>query len=163
MERKRVKDYAEEHCSAQFVEDSSAIWEVEADIVLPCATQNELDEEAAKILVENDVIVVGEGANMPSTPEAVEVFSDSDIFFIPGKAANAGGVATSAIEMTQNAMWDSWSLEKVDATLQEIMVDIYRTSRDTAKEYGKEGDLVAGANIAGFLKVANVMLAQGVV
>ncbi|TDX51812.1 NADP-specific glutamate dehydrogenase [Orenia marismortui] len=163
VERGRIKEYVKEHPFAEFVADSSAIWMIDCDIALPCATQNELDGESAKSLVANDVIVVGEGANMPCTPEAVEILQESKIGFIPGKAANAGGVATSALEMTQNAMWDSWSFEKVDAKLEKIMVDIYKIISTTAKEYGKPGDLVAGANIAGFLKVANAMINQGVV
>ncbi|SJZ75287.1 NADP-specific glutamate dehydrogenase [Selenihalanaerobacter shriftii] len=163
VERGRIKEYVEEHPSAEYVAESFDIWNVECDIALPCATQNELDEDSAKVLVEHGVKIVGEGANMPCTPEAVEVFQENDVFYIPGKAANAGGVATSAIEMTQNGMWDSWSFEKVDAELNKIMVDIYNNASTIAKEYGMEGDLVAGANIAGFLKVANSMLDQGVV
>jgi len=163
VERGRIKEYVEAHPSAEYVADSSAIWTVDCEIALPCATQNELDGEAAKTLVENGVIAVGEGANMPCTPEAIEVFQNSKVGYIPGKAANAGGVATSALEMTQNGMWDSWSFEKVDAKLKDIMINIYKTASETAKEYGRSGDLVAGANIAGFLKVANSMMDQGVV
>ncbi len=163
VERGRIKEYVEEHPNAKFVADSSAIWTIDCDIALPCATQNELDEDAAKALVENSVIVIGEGANMPCTPKAVEVLQENKVGFIPGKAANAGGVATSALEMTQNAMWDAWSFEKVDAKLKDIMINIYKNASATAKEYGMEGDLVAGANIAGFIKVANSMMDQGIV
>ncbi|WP_027340705.1 NADP-specific glutamate dehydrogenase [Halonatronum saccharophilum] len=163
VERGRIKEYLESHPEAEYVADSTAIWNVKCDVALPCATQNELDEDAAKTLVENGVIAVGEGANMPCTPEAVEVIQDNSILYVPGKAANAGGVATSALEMTQNAMWDAWTFEEVDVKLKDIMVNIYKTASKTAKEYGMEGDLVAGANIAGFLKVADTMIDQGVI
>jgi len=163
VERGRIKEYVKTHSSAEFIADSSRIWTVDCDIALPCATQNELDEEAAQKLVENGVIAVGEGANMPCTPEAIKIFQNSHVGYIPGKAANAGGVATSALEMTQNRMWESWSFEKVDKQLKNIMINIYKTVSEIAKEYGKEGDLVAGANIAGFLKVANSMIDQGIV
>ncbi|AZO94080.1 NADP-specific glutamate dehydrogenase [Halocella sp. SP3-1] len=163
VERKRIKEYVTEHSSAEYHEGSKGIWTIKCDIALPSATQNEIDEDSAKTLVKNGVIAVGEGANMPSTPEAIEVYQKNNVLFVPAKAANAGGVATSALEMTQNGMWDSWSFEKVDAKLKNIMVDIYNTSSEVAKDYGMEGNLVAGANIAGFLKVANAMLDQGIV
>ncbi|MTI58823.1 MAG: NADP-specific glutamate dehydrogenase [Firmicutes bacterium] len=163
VERKRIKEYVTEHSSAEYHEGSKGIWTIKCDIALPSATQNEIDEDSAKTLVKNGVIAVGEGANMPSTPEAIEVYQKNNVLFVPAKAANAGGVATSALEMTQNGIWDSWSFEKVDAKLKNIMVDIYNTSSEVAKDYGVEGNLVAGANIAGFLKVANAMLDQGVV
>ncbi|MFW6022556.1 MAG: NADP-specific glutamate dehydrogenase [Halanaerobiaceae bacterium] len=163
IERGRIKEYVNEHTSAEFNDVCSDIWKVKCDVALPSATQNELDVEAAQALVDNGVIAVGEGANMPSTPEAIEVFQKNDVLFAPAKAANAGGVATSALEMTQNGMWDSWSFEKVDAKLQDIMINIYKDMSITAKEYDMEGNYVAGANIAGFLKVANAMMDQGVV
>ena len=163
VRRGRIKEYLEEVPSAEYTPESFDIWSVECDIALPCATQNELDGDSAKELIKNGVIAVGEGANMPSTPEAMNAFLDNDILFAPAKAANAGGVATSALEMTQNAMWDAWDFETVDQKLKEIMIDIYHNANDTAKEYGKEGNLVAGANIAGFIKVADAMLAQGIV
>ncbi|MFW5996343.1 MAG: NADP-specific glutamate dehydrogenase [Halanaerobiaceae bacterium] len=163
VERGRIKEYVAEHSSAEFTPESTAIWSLECDIALPCATQNELDGNSAQTLVENGVIAVGEGANMPSTPEAVKIFQENDIFFAPAKAANAGGVATSALEMTQNGMWDSWNFDKVDGELQNIMTDIYQTISKTAAEYDMEDNLVAGANIAGFLRVANAMVDQGII
>ncbi|MCK8826870.1 NADP-specific glutamate dehydrogenase [Natroniella acetigena] len=163
VRRGRIKEYVEEHPSAEFTADSSAIWQIDCDIALPCATQNELNEESAQALVDNDVILVGEGANMPSTPKAIEVFKENSILFAPAKAANAGGVATSAIEMTQNSMRESWTFERVEGTLKGIMINIHKISSQTAKEYGMEGDLAAGANIAGFLKVADAMVEQGVI
>ena len=132
-------------------------------MALPCATQNEINEEDAKALVANGVQAVGEGANMPSTPEAIAVFQSSNVLFAPAKAANAGGVATSALEMSQNSMRYSWTFEEVDAKLHDIMVNIFHNINDAAKEYGQEGNLVAGANLAGFKKVAEAMLAQGIV
>ncbi len=163
VERGRIKEYTEEHSSAEFYEVSTDIWKIKCDIALPCATQNELDGEAAKALVDNGVIAVGEGANMPSTPEAVEVFLENNVLFAPAKAANAGGVATSALEMSQNGMFDSWTFEEVDKKLKDIMINIYKDMSSTAKEYGLEDNFVAGANVTGFLKVANAMLDQGVV
>ncbi|ADL11612.1 NADP-specific glutamate dehydrogenase [Acetohalobium arabaticum] len=163
VERGRIKEYAEGRSEVEFCPESFDIWDVECDVALPCATQNELDGESAQTLVDNGVMLVGEGANMPSTPEAIKIFKENDVLFAPGKAANAGGVATSAIEMTQNSMRESWSFDRVDETLNDIMVDIYDVSQEKAAEYGKEGDLIAGANIAGFLKVADAMLDQGVV
>ncbi len=162
IERGRIKEYVKDHPEAKYYE-GTGIWSIKCDIALPCATQNELDEADAKALVANGCFAVGEGANMPSTPEAVKVFLDNKVLFAPGKAANAGGVATSALEMSQNSMRLSWSFEEVDAKLKEIMVNIYKDSAAAAKEYGYEGNLVVGANIAGFLKVADAMLAQGIV
>ncbi len=163
VERKRIKAYVEHHPSAQYHEGSKGIWSIKCDIALPCATQNEIDGESARKLVANGVIAVAEGANMPSTPEAIKIFQDNKVLFGPAKAANAGGVATSALEMSQNSMRCSWTFEEVDAKLKDIMVAIYRQISRTAREYGCGGDLVVGANIAGFLKVANAMMAQGVV
>ena len=160
--RERVATYAKEASDAEFHENGN-IWEIEADVALPCATQNELDGESAKLLADNGVKFVAEGANMPCTPEAVEVFRKRKIHFAPGKAANAGGVATSALEMQQNASRDSWTFEYTDKRLKGIMRNIYRACADTAAEYDVEGDYVAGANIAGFRKVADAMLAQGVI
>lgn len=163
IERKRIKAYLEHHPSARYFEGSKGIWSIKCDIALPCATQNELDEESARKLVANGVMAVAEGANMPSNSEAVKIFQENKVLFGPAKAANAGGVATSALEMTQNSIRCSWTFKEVDAKLKEIMVTIYRQISQTAREYDCAGDLVAGANIAGFLKVANAMLAQGVV
>lgn len=163
IERKRIKTYVEYHPSAQYHEGSKGIWSVNCDIALPCATQNEIDEASAKQLVANGVIAVAEGANMPSTPEAIKVFQENGILFAPAKASNAGGVATSALEMSQNSMRCSWTFEEVDAKLKDIMIRIYHQTNKVAREYGCESNLVTGANIAGFLKVANAMMAQGVV
>lgn len=163
VERRRISDYVEYHPNAEYHQGFEGIWTIPCDIALPCATQNELNEEAAKALVANGCYAVGEGANMPSTPEAVKVFHANKVLFAPGKAANAGGVATSALEMSQNSMRYSWTFEEVDAKLKNIMINIYRNSSSAAKEFGYEGNLVVGANIAGFLKVANTMMAQGVI
>ena len=163
VERKRIKEYVNIHPNAEYHEGCKGIWTVKCDIALPCATQNEIDEESAKILVENGCYAVAEGANMPSTPEAIAVFQSSGILFGPAKAANAGGVATSALEMSQNSMRYSWTFEEVDAKLHGIMVNIYKNTAKAAEEYGMKGNLVAGANIAGFLKVANTMMAHGVI
>ncbi|KUO51598.1 MAG: glutamate dehydrogenase [Desulfitibacter sp. BRH_c19] len=163
VERKRIKDYINDVPEATCVEDCSSIWSIKCDIAIPCATQNELDGNAAKMLVENGVIAVAEGANMPCTPEAVKLFQENGILFGPAKAANAGGVACSALEMAQNSMRLQWSFKEVDIKLNQIMRDIYIKCDEAAKEFGKEGDFVAGANIAGFLKVADAMKAQGIV
>ncbi len=163
IERGRIKEYVAEHPSAQYHEGCSGIWSVPCAVALPSATQNEIDEPAARLLVKNGCIAVGEGANMPSTPEAIQVFLDAGVAFGPAKAANAGGVATSALEMCQNSMRLSWTFEEVDARLKLIMNSIYDQCVAAAKTYGQEGNLVAGANIAGFLKVAKAMMAQGVV
>lgn len=163
VERKRIKEYIKYHPNAEYHEGCRGIWSIKADIALPCATQNELNGEEAKVLIKNGVIAVAEGANMPSTPEAVEAFLENKVLFAPAKAANAGGVATSGLEMTQNSLRYSWTFEEVDAKLKDIMVNIYKTMRDTAEEYGQKGNFVVGANIAGFKKVADAMLAQGIV
>ena len=162
VERGRIKEYAERVSGAEYHEGCKGIWTIKCDIALPCATQNEIDEESAKILVANGVTAVAEGANMPSTLEAIEVFQSSGILFGPAKAANAGGVATSALEMSQNSMRYSWTFDEVDAKLQGIMTGIFHNTYDAAKKYNLEGNLLAGANIAGFEKVAEAMLAQGV-
>ena len=163
VERKRIKEYVNTHPEAEYHEGCKGVWTVKCDIALPCATQNEIDGDSAKTLVANGVIAVAEGANMPSTPEAIECFQSSGVLFGPAKAANAGGVATSALEMSQNSIRYSWTFEETDAKLREIMIDIYNKSAAAAKEYGMEDNLVAGANIAGFLKVADAMMAYGVV
>ncbi len=162
VKRGRIKEYVDTHPDAVYTEGCKGIWTVKCDIALPCATQNELDLEAAKALVANGVIAVAEGANMPCVPEAIEYFQKNSVLFAPAKASNAGGVATSALEMTQNSERLSWTFEEVDAKLKNIMVNIYHNASNAAKKYGMEGNLVAGANIAGFLKVADAMLAQGV-
>ncbi|HBL83035.1 MULTISPECIES: NADP-specific glutamate dehydrogenase [Congzhengia] len=163
VERKRIKEYLTYHPEAEYHEGCSGIWGIPCDIALPCATQNEIDEESAKKLVANGCYAVAEGANMPSTPEAIAQFQSNGLLFGPAKAANAGGVATSALEMSQNSMRYSWTFDEVDAKLKDIMVNIYKNTRDAAEKYGKKGDFVAGANIAGFMKVAEAMMAQGIV
>ena len=162
VRRARISDYAKEAEGATYHEDGS-IWDLKADVALPCATQNELDGEHAKKLISNGVKYVAEGANMPSTAEAVEVFRAKKISFGPGKAANAGGVATSALEMQQNASRDSWTFDYTDGRLHQIMSGIFNVTANTAEEYDHAGDYVIGANIAGFKKVADAMLAQGVI
>ncbi|KIL76652.1 NADP-specific glutamate dehydrogenase [Bacillus badius] len=163
QERKRISEYTNEHPDAVYVEGCSNIWNIACDIALPCATQNEIDETAARTLVQNGVKAVGEGANMPSTLEAMDVFLESKVLFAPAKAANAGGVAVSALEMAQNSSRMPWSFEDVDQKLHAIMKNIYSSSIEAAAEFGYEGNLVIGANIAGFMKVANAMLDQGIV
>ena len=163
IERGRIREYVQAHPKAQYTEGWQGIWTVPCDVALPSATQNEIDEAAAQALVKNGCIAVGEGANMPSTPEAVEVFLSEGVSFGPAKAANAGGVATSALEMCQNSMRLNWTFEEVDARLKQIMNAVYDQCTSAADEYGVSGNLVAGANIAGFLKVATAMLAQGIV
>ncbi|WP_062108218.1 NADP-specific glutamate dehydrogenase [Bacillus niameyensis] len=163
VERARISDYVKEHPHAQYFEGSTGIWTIPCDIALPCATQNEINEQSAKTLVANGVKAVGEGANMPSTLEAIDVFLENRVLFAPGKAANAGGVAVSALEMAQNSSRVSWSFEKVDRKLKHIMKDIYRNSINAAEEYGYPGNLVVGSNVAGFLRVADAMIMQGVV
>src|SRR5699024_1053407 len=143
--------------------EGRSVWDVECDIALPCATQNELDGDAARALAENGCRVIAEGANMPCTEEAIQVIHDKGILFGPAKAANAGGVATSGLEMRQNAGRLQWDFERVDSELDRIMTDIHATTAATADEYGMPGDLAAGANIAGFRRVADAMLAQGVI
>ena len=162
VERGRIKEYAERVPSAEYHEGCSGVWTVKCDIALPCATQNEINEESAKVLVANGCKVVCEGANMPSTPEAIEVYKNAGLLYGPAKAANAGGVAVSGLEMSQNSYRLSWTFEEVDAKLKSIMESIVANSLAASKEYGEEGDLMAGANIAGFVKVANAMVAQGV-
>jgi len=163
VERKRIKEYVSTHKNAVYTEGFQNIWSVKCDIALPCATQNELDENSAKLLAKNGCIIVAEGANMPTTPEGVEVLQSNSVIFLPGKAANAGGVAVSGLEMAQNSMRIYWTFERADAELKSIMINIYNNVSQAAKEYGYEGNFVAGANIAGFVKVANAMLAQGLV
>ena len=161
--RGRIKEYADKVAGATYTEGSSNIWKTKCDIALPCATQNELDLEGAKALIANGVFAVAEGANMPSTPEAIEAFQKAGVLFGPAKASNAGGVATSGLEMSQNSERLSWTFEEVDAKLEGIMKNIYAAASGAAKEYGHAGNLVMGANIAGFKKVADAMKWQGAV
>ena len=166
--RGRISEYVTEFPNATFTKSapepsSNGLWGINVDVALPCATQNEINGEEAKMLVANKVIAVAEGANMPCTPEAVTAFQEGGILFAPGKASNAGGVATSGLEMSQNSLRLSWTREEVDARLDAIMVSIHEQAHSTAKEYGREGDYVFGANVAGFLKVAEAMMAQGVI
>ena len=163
VERKRIKEYVKAVPTATYTEGCSGIWTIPCQIALPCATQNEINEASAKALIANGVEAVGEGANMPSTLEATAAFQQAGVLFAPAKAANAGGVAVSALEMSQNSQRLSWTFEEVDAKLKDIMVNIFAKVDLAAHEYAKEGDYVAGANIAGFLKVADAMLAQGAV
>lgn len=163
VERKRIKEYVNIHKNAKYTEGCNGIWTVKCDVALPCATQNELDAEAANALVKNGCFAAGEGANMPTTPEGIDVFQKNKVLFIPGKAANAGGVAVSGLEMAQNSQRIPWTFEKTDSELQTIMVNIYKSISEAAQEYGCAGDFVAGANIAGFLKVAKAMTAHGLV
>lgn len=163
VDRKRIKEYINQVPSAAYQEGCKNIWTIPCDIALPCATQNELDLNSAKALVANGVVAVGEGANMPSTIDATNYFIDHNILFAPGKAANAGGVSVSALEMTQNSMRLSWALEEVDQNLQGIMKNIFTKMNEAAKEYGVPNNYVIGANIAGFMKVAEAMMAQGAV
>ena len=165
VKRARLTEYAAARPSAEYHEKKNGehgVWNIKCDIALPCATQNELNLEDAKALVANGVTAVAEGANMPTTLEATQYLQENKVFFAPGKAANAGGVATSALEMSQNSERLSWSFEEVDAKLQGIMVNIFHNLDNAAKKYGHEGDYVVGANIAGFEKVVDAMLAQGV-
>ena len=161
VKRDRIKTYTSYVPSAKYFE-GKGIWTIPCDIALPCATQNELNEDDANALIKNGCFAVAEGANMPSTPGAIAAFQKAGVLFGPAKAANAGGVATSALEMCQNSARLSWTFEEVDAKLHDIMVNIYKQAADAAKKYGMEGNLVAGANIAGFEKVANAMLWQGI-
>jgi glutamate dehydrogenase (NADP+) len=163
VERKRIQEYAKIHKSAKYTEGCGGIWDIKCDIALPCATQNEVNDEAAKKLKKNGCIAVAEGANMPCTPEAAEVFINNKVIFLPGKAANAGGVAVSGLEMAQNNQRVAWTFEQADSALKNIMITIYENSKAASEEYGKPGNFVAGANIAGFVKVANAMMAQGLV
>mgnify|MGYP001021055723 FL=1 len=162
VERGRIKEYVNRVDGATYTEGCKGIWTIKCDVALPCATQNEIDGESADILLKNGVQVVAEGANMPSTPEAIDKFLAAGILFGPAKAANAGGVATSGLEMSQNSERLSWTFEEVDAKLKQIMINIFHNAYDRSKEYDVEGNLVVGANIAGFLKVADAMKWQGV-
>ncbi len=162
VERGRISEYAKRVPGSVYTEGCKGIWTIKCDVALPCATQNELDAESADALIANGVIAVAEGANMPCTPEATEKFINAGVLFGPAKAANAGGVATSGLEMSQNSERLSWSFEEVDSKLHGIMVNIFHNAYDAAKEYGYDGNLVVGANIAGFLKVADAMKWQGV-
>lgn len=163
VKRGRIKEYLETHKDAKYSENSKDIWKIKCDIALPCATQNELDLEDAKTLVQNGVIAVCEGANMPSSLDAAKYFIDNKIVFGPGKAANAGGVATSGLEMSQNSMRYSWTFEEVDSKLKDIMINIFKNTHETASEFGNPFDTLTGANIAGFKKVCAAMISQGVI
>lgn len=163
VERARISEYPKRVPTAKFTSGCSGIWSIPCDIAFPCATQKEIDLDSAKMLIANGCKAVAEGANMPSSIDAINAFLDAGVLFAPAKAANAGGVATSGLEMSQNSIRLSWTFEEVDEKLHNIMINIYRNSAAAAKEYGLEGNLVAGANIAGFIKVADAMLAQGVV
>ena len=163
VERKRISAYVETHPEAEYHAGCSGVWQIPCGIALPCATQNELDLDSAKALIANGCFAVAEGANMPCTPDAVDAFQSAGILFAPAKAANAGGVATSALEMSQNSMRFYWTFEEVDDHLRKIMTDLYHNASSAAARYGAPGDLVAGANIAGFLKVGESMLAYGIV
>lgn len=165
--RGRISEYVDAFPSATYTaaqpEPSvNGLWSVAVDVALPCATQNEINESEAQALVDNNVMALGEGANMPCTPEAISILQSSGVMYAPGKASNAGGVATSGLEMSQNSLRMNWTREEVDAKLDQIMVDIHKNAFDTAKKYGREGDYVFGANVAGFLKIADAMMAQGV-
>ena len=162
VRRGRIKEYAETHKDATYVADCTKVWTVPCDIALPCATQNEINKESAEALVKGGCTVVCEGANMPSTPEAIEVYLSNGILYGPAKASNAGGVATSGLEMSQNSERLSWSFEEVDAKLKGIMEGIFHASYDASVAAGSEGNLMVGANCAGFLKVATAMMAQGI-
>ncbi|WP_425447130.1 NADP-specific glutamate dehydrogenase [Dethiothermospora halolimnae] len=163
VERKRISEYVKHHPEAEYHEGQKGIWSIKCDIALPCATQNDIHVEHAKQLIANGTKIVGEGANMPCTNDALNLFLENDILVAPAKAANAGGVATSALEMSQNSMRLSWTFEEVNSKLDAIMVNIFKAADEAAKEFGMEGNYVAGANIAGFKKVADAMMAQGIV
>ncbi len=162
VERTRISEYAARVPGAEYHEDCSKIWTIKCDVAMPCATQNELDAASAQALIDNGVLVVAEGANMPSTPEAVELLRKHGVLFAPAKAANAGGVACSGLEMSQNSMRYSWTAQEVDAKLKKIMESIFHSVYNASKEFGDEGNLVMGANIASFLKIAEAMKWQGV-
>ena len=162
VERKRISGYAELHRDARYILAGS-VWDIPCQVAMPSATQNELDGDAARTLVKNGCIAVGEGANMPTTPEGVRVFQEAGILNTPGKAANAGGVATSALEMQQNASRDAWSFEHSEKRLHEIMVEIHRSCYETSAEFGSPGNYVLGANNVGFIRVAEAMVAFGVI
>ena len=161
--RGRIKEYADRVPGSTYTDSFRGIWSVPCDIALPCATQNEIDGEIAQTIVKNGAMAVAEGANMPCRPEAIQIFQKAGLLFAPAKAANAGGVATSGLEMSQNSMRYSWTFEEVDQRLQGILVNIFHNIYDAAAEYGTSGDLVVGANVAGFKKVADAMLAQGLI
>ena len=163
VRRGRIKEYAASHPQAEYHEGCKGVWTVKCDVALPCATQSEIDLESAKALVANGCQVVGEGANMPSTLDAIAYFQEKNVLFAPAKAANAGGVAVSALEMSQNSERLSWTFEEVDGRLKDIMANIYQNAKKNAEEYGDPDNLVMGANIAAFVKVADTMLAQGLV
>ena len=160
--RGRIREYADRVDSAEYHEGCKGVWTVPCDIALPCATQNEIDGESAKALIANGCTVVCEGANMPSTPEAIQVYQDNKVLYGPAKAANAGGVAVSGLEMSQNSLRLQWTFDEVDQRLKDIMTGIFQKSYQASKEYGHEGDLMLGANVAGFTKVADAMVAQGI-
>jgi glutamate dehydrogenase (NADP+) len=162
VQRRRIKDYCEYHKSAQYTPNGN-IWDIPCDVAFPSATENEITGKDAKKLVKNGCVAVGEGANMPTTPEGVQVFLNAGILYGPGKAANAGGVATSGLEMQQNAGREAWGFEETDVKLQQIMKNVYQQCSEAAEEFGSPGNLVKGANIAGFIKVARAMIAQGLV
>ena len=161
--RGRIREYADRVPGSTYTEGFRGIWSIPCDIALPCATQNEIDGEIAKVIVKNGCLAVAEGANMPCLPEAIQEFQRAGVLFAPAKAANAGGVATSGLEMSQNSMRYAWSFEEVDRRLKTIMTNIFHNIYTAAEECGKPGDLVLGANIAGFMKVADVMLSQGLI
>lgn len=163
IRRGRIKEYIDKVPTAKYFEGCRGIWSIKCDIALPCATQGEIDADSAKLLVENGTLAVSEGANMPTTLEAIEILQKASIMFGPAKAANAGGVACSALEMSQNSMRLSWTFEEVDEKLQNIMVNIYINSKNAAEECGEPGNILLGANVAGFMKVAEAMMAQGIV
>ena len=163
VRRGRIREYAETHPQAEYHEGCSGVWTVKCDIALPCATQGEISLESAKALVANGVIAVGEGANMPSSLDAIAYFQSHNVLFAPAKAANAGGVAVSALEMSQNSERLQWTFEEVDHKLKDIMTNIYRSAKENAEKYATPDDLVAGANITAFLKVADIMIAHGLV
>jgi glutamate dehydrogenase (NADP+) len=162
--RGRISEYTEKYRTGRYTEDSKgSVWDVKVDVAIPCATENELDEREATALVKNGVTCIAEGANMPCTPGAVRIFHENQALFAPGKASNAGGVAVSGLEMTQNSIRDQWSSEEVDQRLLRIMTRIHKTCVDTAAAWGRDGDYVFGANVGGFMKVATAMQEQGVV
>jgi glutamate dehydrogenase (NADP+) len=163
VERKRIREYVAIHKSAKYTEGCGGIWNVKCDIALPSATQNELDATGAKALIKNGCICVAEGANMPTTPDAADLLIENKVAFLPGKAANAGGVAVSGLEMAQNSQRYAWTFERADAELKNIMTTIYKNINEAAEKYGSPGNYIIGANIAGFIKVADAMLDQGVV
>ena len=162
VKRGNLSEYVEAHKDAKYAEGPHGIWTIKCDIALPCATENELNLEDAKELIKNGCMLIAEGANMPTTPDAIEAIKEAGLLYAPGKASNAGGVATSGLEMSQNSLRLSWSFDEVDEKLHGIMVNIYKAASETAEQYGKPGDLVLGVNIAGFTKVANAMLWQGI-